>query len=74
MTDPEGIQPAGLPMADNDDLVGILADNSSSLFSPVSGATPDEVARRRKHGEGLLTQGSAVAPLAHVSAGAKIPQ
>ena len=54
-------------MADNDALVGILADNSnsSSLFSPVSGATPEEVARRRKRGESLLTQGSSVAPLAH---------
>ena len=52
-------------MAENDALVGILADNSSSLFSPVSGATPEEVARRRKRGETLLTQGSSVAPLAH---------
>ena len=51
-------------MAENDELVGILAGNSS-LFNPVSGATPDEVARRRKRGEGLLTQGSSVAPLAH---------
>ena len=40
----------------------------SSLFEPISGATPDEVARRRKRGEGLLTQGTSVAPLAHWTA------